>query len=223
MTNDKTNNRTLILASGNPGKAREVAAVLAPHGVQVTRILERVPCFDVEEDGETFAENAASKALAAFAATGEASLADDSGLCVAALDGAPGVRSARYGGPGLEDRDRARRLLEALGDSPPPRRAWFRCALVAALPASWLRNPRTQGIHPELPESHRLVTVEGRLDGVIGFELRGDRGFGYDPVFEPEGFRGTTLAEIGSDEKNRISHRGRALASLVDLLIPIDQ
>jgi len=215
--------RTLFLASGNSGKAREVTALLTPLGVRVVRIFERVPDFRVEEDGETFAANAAKKALAAFAATGEPSLADDSGLCVAALDGGPGVRSARYGGPRLGDRERAALLLEALRDAPRPRRACFRCALVAALPSSWLREPGAYRAHPALPGAHRLITAEGRLDGVIGFGLRGDRGFGYDPVFEPEGFHGRTLAEIGSDEKNRISHRGRALAALHDLLSPADQ
>ena len=212
--------RTLILASGNPGKAREVAAILAPMGVHVQSIGELSPDFHVVEDGDTFAANAQKKALAAYAATGKPSLADDSGLCVNALDGAPGVRSARFGGPKLSDRARAERLLDAIHDATRPRRAWFQCALVAVLPASWLRNP---GAHPHpagLPRSQRLVTTEGRLNGVIGDELRGDGGFGYDPIFQPTGHGGATLAELGEDEKNRISHRGQALAALFELLIP---
>ena len=215
--------RSLILASSNPGKAREVETILAPLGVQVRRIGELFPGFDVEEDGETFAANAGKKALAAFAATGAAALADDSGLCVAALNGAPGIRSARFGGPGLTDSERAERLLETLHDAARPRRACFQCALVAALPASWLREPDAHPTAPGLPEDHRLVTTEGRLEGVIGIEQRGDRGFGYDPIFKPTGFGGLTLAEIEASEKNRISHRGQALASLFDLLIPPSQ
>ena len=215
--------RTLILASNNPGKAREVEAILVPVAVRVQRIREVAPGFDVVEDGDTFAANAAKKALAAFGATGRASLADDSGLCVTALGGGPGVRSARFGGPDLSDRDRVEHLLAALRDAAPPRRAWFQCALAAVLPASWLREPDAHATPRSLPRDHRLVTAEGRLDGVIGFTLRGDRGFGYDPVFEPEGFDGATLAEVDPAAKNRISHRGRALASLLTLLAPIDQ
>ena len=211
---------TLILASNNAGKAREVETVLAPRGIRVRRIREIVPDFDVLEDGETFAANAAKKALAAFQATGAAVLADDSGLCVASLDGAPGVRSARYRGPDLTDRQRAERLLEALRDTAPPRAAWFQCALAAALPVSWLIDPGAWEPSPHLPGDHRLVTAEGRLDGVIGFSLRGDQGFGYDPIFEPTGYEGATLAEIELAEKNRISHRGRALAALFVLLAP---
>ncbi len=215
--------RTLILASGNPGKAREVDAILSPRGIQVIRIGERVEGFDVVEDGDTFAENAQKKALAAFAAAGAPALADDSGLCVNALGGAPGVRSARYGGPGLDDRGRAEHLLAALHDATRPRRAWFQCALIAVLPAAWLVDPDAHPTAPELPADHRLVHAEGRLNGVIGAELRGEEGFGYDPIFQPTGFGGATLAEIGADEKNRISHRGLALASLFELLSPQNQ
>lgn len=216
-------NRRLILASGNPGKAREVEAILAPLMIQVERIGELFPDFDVVEDGETFAANAQLKALAAFAAVDGPALADDSGLCVAALGGAPGVRSARFGGPGLTDRDRTRRLIDELVEEPAPRQAWFQCALVAALPASWLIEPDAHPRSPELPSDHRLVTAEGRLHGVIGFDLRGDKGFGYDPVFEPVGFDGATLAELDANQKNRISHRGLALAALLGFLAPDDQ
>lgn len=212
--------RTLILASGNPGKAREVEAILAPLDVRVRRIGELIPDFDVVEDGDTFAANAEKKALAAYAAAGAPALADDSGLCVHALDGAPGVRSARFGGPRLSDRARAERLLDALHDATRPRRAWFQCAMVAVLPAAWLRDPDAHRRHADLPGDHRLVTAEGRLKGVIGDELRGDGGFGYDPLFQPTGHRGATLAELGAEEKNRISHRGQALAALFELLVP---
>jgi len=215
--------RTLILASGNPGKALEVEAILAPLGVRVQRIGELVPGFDVVEDGDTFAANAEKKALAAFSASGAPALADDSGLCVAALDGAPGVRSARFGGPRLTDRARAERLLSVIYDAARPRRAWFQCALVAVLPASWLIEPDAHPRAPGLPEDHRLVTAVGRLEGVIGDELRGDKGFGYDPIFQPTGHGGATLAEIEPIEKNRISHRGRALTALFSLLNPSDQ
>ena len=211
----------LILASNNAGKAREVEAVLSGRGIRVRRIREIVPDFDVLEDGETFAANAAKKALAAFHATGAAALADDSGLCVASLDGAPGVRSARYGGPDLTDRQRAERLLEALRDTRSPRTAWFQCALAAVLPVSWIKDPDAWEASPHLPRDHRLVTAEGRLHGEIGFRLRGVQGFGYDPIFEPSGYHGATLAEVEPAEKNRISHRGLALAALFALLAPV--
>ncbi len=214
--------RTLILASGNPGKAREVDAILSPRGIRVIRIGERVDDFDVVEDGDTFTENAQKKALAAFAAAGAPALADDSGLCVDALGGAPGVRSARYGGPGLDDRGRAEHLLAAIQDTRPPRRAWFQCALVAVLPADWLIDPDAFTTAPQIPVDHRLVTAAGRLDGVIGTELRGDEGFGYDPIFQPTGYGGATLAEVAADEKNRISHRGLALAAFFSRLAPLD-
>ena len=215
--------RTLVLASNNPGKAREVDAILAPVGIRIRRIRDLAPGFDVVEDGETFAANAAKKALAAFAATGEATLADDSGLCVEALGGAPGVRSARYGGPDLSDHDRAERLLRELAEVAAPRRAWFQCALAAVLPGSWLRAPDVHATHPDLPAGHRLVFAEGRLEGVIGFSPRGGGGFGYDPVFEADGSDGATLAEVGPAEKNQVSHRGRALAEFFEALTPIDQ
>jgi len=208
--------KILILASGNPGKVREIQAILAPRGIRVRPVAEVAPGFSVEEDRETFAGNAAKKALAAAAVTGAPALADDSGLCVEALGGGPGVRSARFGGPGLSDSARTRRLLEALQDAPAPRHACFRCALAAVLPAAWLTAPGPPD--PEIPPDRRLVAVEGRLDGTIGFEPRGDHGFGYDPVFLPSGRGGATLAELPEEEKNLLSHRARALAALVALL-----
>ena len=212
-------NDQLILASGNPGKAREVESILAPYGLKVRLISELVQGFDVLEDGDTFEENATKKALEAHAAAHCWVLADDSGLCVEALDGGPGVRSARYAGEDATDADRNEHLLKQIGAIGGSRRAWFHCSLAAVLPASWLNVDGTAHLRQMgLGADARLVIAEGKLHGEIGYELRGPNGFGYDPLFLPDGFPGLTLAELDSVTKNQISHRATALAILANLL-----
>jgi XTP/dITP diphosphohydrolase len=176
-----------------------MTALLAPRGWQV------VPCAVlVDEDADTFAGNAAKKALAALAATGLAALADDSGLEVDALGGAPGVRSARYAGPTQDDSANNAKLLGALTAVSDTRRsARFRCALV------WVSGDGT-----------RLI-AEGTCEGTIAHAPRGSGGFGYDPLFIVGG-SGRTMAELSPEEKNRISHRARACAKMVELLASID-
>jgi XTP/dITP diphosphohydrolase len=161
--------------------------------------------LQVDESGDTFEENACIKALAYAQASGLLTLADDSGLEVDALDGAPGVHSARYAGPQAGDVDRYRKLLDALADVPEEQRsARFRCVVALAQPDG------------------TVYTADGACEGKIGFAPRGEHGFGYDPVFIVEGSGGQTMAELSPDLKNRISHRARAVAAaravLVDLL-----
>ena len=191
----------IVLASSNPGKLAELKARLEPAGLRV------VPqdAFGVEppeETGLTFVENALIKARAACAATGLPALADDSGIVVDALAGAPGVRSARYAGPGASDDDNVARLLEALrGVAPAERGAAFVCVI------AWLRHARDP-----CP-----IVCEGVWEGRVLDAPRGDGGFGYDPVFFLEAL-GRTAAELSRAEKNAVSHRGQALAQLLDRL-----
>jgi XTP/dITP diphosphohydrolase len=183
----------LVLASRNPHKLRELTALLAPHDL--------VPLPDAvdlpPETGDSFAENALSKARAASAATGEPAVADDSGIEASALGGAPGVRSARYAGEGATD---PQNLAKLLRDVPPAgdTRVAYVCALALVAPDG----------------EERLV--EGRCEGRLTHELRGEGGFGYDPAFVPDDMHGArTMAELAPTEKAAISHRGRAARALV--------
>ncbi|RMD80009.1 MAG: RdgB/HAM1 family non-canonical purine NTP pyrophosphatase [Gammaproteobacteria bacterium] len=188
----------LVLATGNPGKARELAPLLAPLGVELLAQGELGVAGGPEEGAPTYVENALLKARHAARLTGLPALADDSGLEVDALGGAPGVRSARFAGPGATDADNNRRLLEALAGVPAAgRTARFRC-LLALLPG---------------PEHPAPLLCEGVWEGRILEAPRGAGGFGYDPLFlDPE--LGRSAAELAPEEKARRSHRGRALACL---------
>ncbi len=193
----------VVLASANPDKAVEIAAILA--GVVGIELVPRptgVP--DVEETGVTLVENARLKALALVAATGEASVADDTGLEVEALDGAPGVYSARFAGEHATYRDNVAKLLDELAKvgatTPDRRRATFRTVALAAFPDG------------------AEYSADGSVTGVIVGAPVGDRGFGYDPVFAPDGFDGRTFAQMTPEEKHRVSHRGRAFRALAGRL-----
>lgn len=191
----------LVLATANPGKVAEMTASLPGIPFRL-RTLAGYPGLRLPpEDGETYAENAIAKARAVAAATGTLALADDSGLEVDALGGRPGVHSARYGGPGLGDGDRARVLLQELREVPPARRtARFRCAIAIC-------DPR----------DGRVVVVHGVVEGSLLDAPRGTGGFGYDPIFyHPPS--GATFAELPPERKRAISHRGRALAGARDAL-----
>jgi XTP/dITP diphosphohydrolase len=185
----------LLIATNNQGKVREYEVLLQDlPSVRITFPAQEGLALEVEETGETFVENAHLKALSFARASGLPTLADDSGLEVDALDGAPGVRSARYAGPGTDDVGRYRKLLAELEDVPPSRRsARFRCVVALALPDG---------------EVH---TAEGTCEGEIGFSPRGEFGFGYDPVFVVAGHGGQTMAELPPEVKNQISHRARAV------------
>ncbi len=184
----------LVLASHNPGKLREIAELLAPYGTDVTSA-GALGLPEPEETGETFAENALIKARASAEGSGLPALADDSGLCVVALAGDPGVRSARWAGPEKDFALAMRKVEEALG-SAGDRRAYFVCALALA----W-------------PDGQEQV-FEGRVDGTLVFPPRGSRGFGYDPIFLPEG-EDLTFGEMEPAAKHAMSHRARAFALLV--------
>lgn len=180
-----------VLATHNPGKLREMSDILSHLGVEVVSPADVGVTVEVEETGTTFAENAMLKAKAICAASGLPAIADDSGLCVDALNGGPGVYSARYGGEGLDDRGRYMLLLNSMRGQT-TRAAHFSCAIACAFP-----NGDT-------------LTAEGRCDGAIAFAPLGEGGFGYDPVFlVPE--KGKTFGQLTAEEKSQISHRGKAL------------
>lgn len=181
----------LVLASDNKNKLREFRTLFENFGVELISKAESGFTEEVEETGETFAENARIKAEAVMRATGLAAIADDSGLCVDALNGAPGVYSARYGGEGLDDKGRYMLLLSSLRGAP-TRAAHFACAVACAFP-----NGDT-------------LTAEDRCDGSIAYAPLGEGGFGYDPVFLLPG-TGKTFGQLTQEEKSAVSHRGRAL------------
>ncbi len=185
----------IVLASGNPGKAREVRAALGGVDVELLTPAEAGIVFEVEETGDTYAQNALIKAQAACAASGLPALADDSGVEVDALPDALGVRSARFGGEGLDDAGRNALLLERMREVPAERRgALYVCVLAYVKPSGW------------------FGFFEGTLAGEILHAPRGAGGFGYDPLMYLPA-HGCTVSELPLEVKNRISHRGCALAA----------
>jgi XTP/dITP diphosphohydrolase len=188
----------LLIATLNPGKVREFAAALAPTGIEIFGLDSLDDTTEVEETGATFEENARLKAEGYSLRTDMLVLADDSGLEVDALGKEPGVLSARYGGPGLDDEERNRHLLEQLRDTrdPEKRTGRFRCVLALA------------------HAGQTLAVFPGAVEGRILEEAVGQGGFGYDPLFyHPES--GCGFAELTTEQKQRVSHRGQAIASLL--------
>lgn len=183
----------LVLASHNPGKLREFAALLAPFGIEMVSA-GALGLAEPAEDAPDFVGNARIKALSAARGAGMAALADDSGFCVAALGGAPGVHSARWAGPGKDFAPAMARVNAAL-EGHADRRAWFMAALCLAWPDG------------------ATASFLGRVDGNAIWPPRGDCGFGYDPVFVPLG-ASETFAEMAPEAKEAISHRARAFAQL---------
>ena len=187
-----------VLATHNPGKLREMAAILGQYGVEVVSPADVGITVDVDETGTTFAENAMLKAKAICAAADLPAIADDSGLCVDALNGGPGVYSARYGGEGLDDKGRYTLLLQNMRGQT-TRAAHFACAIACAFP------------------NGDELTAEGHCDGTIAFAPMGEGGFGYDPVFfVPE--KAKTFGQLTAEEKSAISHRGKALKAFSEKL-----
>ncbi len=184
----------LVIASHNSGKVREIRDLLDPLGAAVVSAAE-LGLDEPEETGQDFRANAEIKALAATVASGRPALADDSGLVVAALGGAPGVHSARWAGPERDFR-KAMALLEEKMKEHADRRANFTCALSLA----W-------------PDGH-IETFQGFVHGHLVWPPRGSRGFGYDPIFVPDGFD-MTFGEMEPEEKHKLSHRARAFAKVV--------
>ncbi|NCU17058.1 XTP/dITP diphosphatase [Pallidibacillus pasinlerensis] len=188
--------KEIIVATKNKGKTKEFAEMFQPLGFTVKTLLDFPDAPDIEETGETFAENAVLKAKGISEYFNKIVIADDSGLCVDALDGKPGVYSARYAGEAKDDEANLQKVLQELKGVPyEERTAHFHCTLALVIP----------GKEP--------VIVEGKVEGYIIDEKRGENGFGYDPIFYVPEY-GKTTAEMSSDEKNKISHRGRALEKL---------
>lgn len=215
--------KVLVLASGNPGKIREAQEILGRHAdVLLMPMTRYLPGFQIQENGQTFDENAKLKALAVYNAIGKPAIADDSGLCVEALGGRPGLHSARYAGPGATDLDRCLKLqAEMRGQE--NRRAAFQCSVAAVLPVSWFQKvdellPPPACGSLEHAEPHAIACFHGTLSGCITEDLRGREGFGFDPLFAPHGCGGDTLAELGVSRKNELSHRARALVAFIQAL-----
>ena len=187
----------LVLASKNQKKLTEMEEILSHLGVEVCLQSEVGVDVDVEETGTTFEENSLLKAKAVMEASGLPAIADDSGLCVDALGGAPGVYSARYGGPGLDDVGRYRLLLENMKGQ--PRAARFVSVITCCFP------------------NGDVLTARGECPGTIAFAPMGEGGFGYDPVFFVPQLK-KTFAQLTAEEKNAISHRGRALQAFAEEL-----
>lgn len=190
---------TLTVASGNKKKLNELCRILRPIGVNVVPPAEAGYNMDgVEETGDTFAQNAMIKAKAGYERSGMAAIADDSGLCVDALDGAPGVYSARYAGEGASDEQRYQKLLENMQNVPDEKRtARFVSSICCVLPDC-------------------VITAEQTCEGHIGYEPKGEHGFGYDPVFYVED--GKSFAQLTDEQKDSISHRGKALREFAQKL-----
>jgi XTP/dITP diphosphohydrolase len=191
---------TVVIASTNPGKIAEVRQIMAGLPLVLLTSDEVGGWPEIEETGDTYLANALLKAHAVAAVTGKVALADDSGIEVDALDGAPGVRSARFSGAQASDEDNNAKLIEALAGVPSERRgARYRCVAVLVT-----------------PDGEEIAGI-GSCEGRIGFEPRGTGGFGYDPWFIPER-ESRTMAELTAEEKHAISHRGKALRGLADKL-----
>ncbi len=189
---------SMVAATGNPHKLEEFARILTPLGIQVLSPKELGVELEVEETGETFAENAYMKAKAFFEATGKPALADDSGLCVDALGGRPGVYSARYHGEDAPYSHKIAALVAELEGVPREQRtARFTCAICCVL------------------DQDTVLRAEEHCEGLIGYKPRGSNGFGYDPIL----YRGErSLGELSDEEKDAVSHRGKALRTFAQLL-----
>ena len=188
----------LVLASKNPKKLNEMNEILSGLGIEVCSQAEAGVDVEVEETGATFEENSLLKARAVMEASGLPAIADDSGLCVDALNGAPGVYSARYGGEGLDDAGRCRLLLSSM-PAGKPRTARFVSVITCCFPEGG------------------VLTARGECPGTIAFAPMGEGGFGYDPVFFLPKLK-KTFAQLSAGEKNAVSHRGRALEAFREKL-----
>lgn len=195
----------LIVGTKNQGKLVEIQRILSGLDLRLLPLTDFLQAPDVVEDGLTYRDNAVKKARTIAAWSGQLTLAEDSGLEVAALEGQPGVYTARFGGPGLSSRERCLYLLERLRDVPDgQRQAAFRCVAVLMDPAGY------------------MTVREGQCVGVIGRDLRGEKGFGYDPLFQlPD--QGCSLAELSGEKKDVISHRSQAIRAMIPVLNSLAQ
>ncbi len=192
--------KRILFATGNQGKMKEVREILADLGVEVISMREAGVSAEIVEDGETFEENAVIKARTIMELTGEVTLADDSGLEIDALGGEPGVYSARYMGEDTSYHIKNNDLIRRLSQVPRQQRtARFVCSIAAAFPDG------------------EIITTDGVIEGLIGYEEAGENGFGYDPIFVVPQL-GCTTAQLSDEQKNEISHRGKALRKMKEEL-----
>ncbi|SDJ98483.1 XTP/dITP diphosphohydrolase [Natronincola ferrireducens] len=191
-----------VIATGNQHKLEEIGAILKDFNLEIKSMKDvGLEGLEIIEDGNTFEDNALIKARTVMEKTGFMTIADDSGLEVEFLAGQPGVYSARFAGEGATDRDNNEKLLKLLeGVALEERRAGFVCVIAVVMPDG------------------ESFTVRGELDGIIGFEPKGQGGFGYDPLFMTREYEGLSLAEISPEEKNKISHRAQALQKMKKVL-----
>ena len=192
--------KKLIFATGNEGKMREIREILADCGYEILSMKEAGLDLDIVEDGTTFEENALIKARAVMEATGELTLADDSGLEIDAFDRGPGVYSSRYLGEDTPYTEKNQIILDKMKDIPEKdRTARFVCVIAAIFPDG------------------QTYTTRGTMEGIIGYEASGENGFGYDPIFYLPQLKKYS-AQLSSDEKNQLSHRGEALRKMKEVL-----
>lgn len=197
--------REVVIATKNKGKALEFEQMFQPFQIQVKTLLDFPEFPEIEETGATFEENAIIKAESVMKETKAMVMADDSGLVIDALDGRPGVYSARYAGPEKDDEANIQKVLRELEGVPLSKRtARFYCALALAIPG------------------RETITVNGTCEGFITFEKKGTNGFGYDPIFFVQGYE-RTMAELLPNEKNKISHRAKALAKMRTILEQLER
>jgi len=188
----------LIFASQNSGKIKEVKSILSDNNLEIISLIDLNDSDDILEDGATFEENAKKKALHVYNKYKIPVLADDSGLSVDQLDGSPGVLSARYSGENANAERNSRKLIKVLKDKPAPHYAAFICFAVYY-------------------DGKEFISADGEVKGIITIAPKGNSGFGYDPLFIPENYE-NTMAELGSEEKNKISHRFKAFTKLKNKL-----
>lgn len=210
--------RRIVFATRNAGKLKEFGEMVAPMGMEAVRLTDVAPkAQDVEETGMSFLENAVLKAAAAYRETGLPSLADDSGICVHALDNGPGIHSARFSSGGDEaNNDLLLKMLSGMPDE--ERGAHYHCALALVAPRELLSVDAPTRDWPQLPPGTVLVEVAGTVEGRIAHSRSsGTGGFGYDPLFFVPSL-GCTFAEVSADVKHAISHRGKAFQALARIL-----
>ncbi|MGI5850940.1 MAG: RdgB/HAM1 family non-canonical purine NTP pyrophosphatase [Caldicoprobacterales bacterium] len=193
--------KKIIIASNNKGKIKEIRAIIGEQDIELLDLKDIGFTDEITEDGYSIKENAVKKGLSVMKAVGELTIADDSGLEVDAIDGQPGVLSARFSGEGATDESNNRKLLELLSNIPMEKRgAQFRCVMALIYP------------------NGRILTAEGICRGRIAYKPIGDKGFGYDPIFIPNGYD-KTFSQLGSHVKNQISHRAIALYKMKGIMI----